>query len=139
MTHGFFAWMGGFLLYVDGEPYATLTPDELKDFIQEGSVDMPGISDADISDRSKGDGLSKGIATLQLGWFVLQFAVRSVQNLQTTLLEVDTLAVAALTFIAHCFWWKKPKDVGRPCIIHWKKGLPGPCNLSYTYDVHLFV
>ncbi|KAG2136378.1 uncharacterized protein EDB93DRAFT_788545 [Suillus bovinus] len=114
VTHGFFAWMGGFMLYFNDKPRATLTPKELKRFVSEGSVEMPIIVEADIEDRSKGDALSKGIAILQLVWFVLQLVARYVQNLPVTLLELDTLAVAALIGIAYCFWWKKPKDVGRP-------------------------
>ncbi|KAG2370228.1 hypothetical protein BDR07DRAFT_1476227 [Suillus spraguei] len=35
------------------------------------SVQMPIIVEADIEDRSKGDALFKGIAVLQLAWFVL--------------------------------------------------------------------
>ncbi|OAX33637.1 hypothetical protein K503DRAFT_804217 [Rhizopogon vinicolor AM-OR11-026] len=50
VTHGFFTWMGGFLLYVDGEPRATLTPDELLRFILQESVDIPIITKADIED-----------------------------------------------------------------------------------------
>ncbi|KAJ8582552.1 hypothetical protein M405DRAFT_750064, partial [Rhizopogon salebrosus TDB-379] len=120
VTHGFFAWMGGFLLYVNGEPRATLTPDELLDFVRNGSVDMPDIMQAEIEDRSKGDALSKGVAILQLAWFVLQLVVRYIQNLPITLLEIDTLAVAALTSTAYGWWWNKPKDVGRPCSVYWK-------------------
>ncbi|KAG2067386.1 hypothetical protein BDR04DRAFT_1027713, partial [Suillus decipiens] len=111
VTNGFFAWMGGFMLYVDGKPQATLTPHELLRFVRDKNVDMPNITEADIEDRSKGDGLSKGIAILQLVWFVTQLVARYVQNLPVTLLEIDTLAVAALTCIAYCLWWKKPKDV----------------------------
>jgi len=139
LKHGFFGWMGGFMLCVDEKPYATLTPDELIRFIQEGYVDIPKISGKEIADRSKGDELSKGIATLQLAWFILQFIARSVQNLQNTLLEVDTLAVAAMTCIAHGFWWHKPKDVGLPWLVHWKKengSPPPPSELFYWYDVH---
>ncbi|KAG1777299.1 hypothetical protein EV702DRAFT_969981 [Suillus placidus] len=125
MTHGFFAWMGGFMLYVDREPRATLTPDELLQFIREESVDMPVIQKADIEDRSKGDILSKGVAIFQLAWFVLQLTARRVQNLPITLLEIDTLAIAVLTFSAYFLWWTKPKDVGRPYVVHWKaKALP---------------
>ncbi|KAG0702525.1 hypothetical protein DFH29DRAFT_494408 [Suillus ampliporus] len=120
VTHGYFAWMGGFILYVDDKPRGTLAPHELLQFVREGSVDMPVITEADITDKSKGDGLSKGIAILQLVWFVAQLVARYVQNLPITLLEIDTLAVAALTCIAYGLWWRKPKDVGRPCIVHWK-------------------
>ncbi|KAG2152845.1 hypothetical protein DEU56DRAFT_977229 [Suillus clintonianus] len=134
ITHGFFVWMGGFILYVDGQPRATLTPDELLHFVLQGSVDMPVIPKADIKDRSKGDIISKGIAILQLVWFICQLVARHVQNLPISLLEVDTLAVAVLTFIAYLWWWWKPKDVGRPYIVHWKgKALP-LSNFTFTYD-----
>ena len=94
--------------------HVTLTPDELMRFIREGNVGTPNISDADIADRSKRDGLSKAFATVQLAWFVLQLIARYFQNLQSTLLEVDTLSIAALTCIAQFFWWDKPMNVGRP-------------------------
>ncbi|KAJ8582262.1 hypothetical protein M405DRAFT_576278, partial [Rhizopogon salebrosus TDB-379] len=47
-------------------------------------------------------------------------------------LEVDTLAVAALTSTAYGWWWKKPKDVGRPCPVYWKPASP-PINLTYDH------
>lgn len=132
VTHGFFAWMGGFMLYFNDNQRATLTPDELLNFLREGSVDIiPVIAEADIEDRSKGDALSKGIAILQLAWFTLQLVARYVQNLSITLLELDTLAVAALIGIAYGFWWKKPKDVGRPHAVYWKAATSPPSELTY--------
>ncbi|KAG1741702.1 hypothetical protein EDB19DRAFT_2024604 [Suillus lakei] len=131
VTHGFFAWMGGFMLYVNDEPRATLRPNELKRLVHDGSVDMPVIAEADIEDRSKGDALSKGVAVLQLAWFLLQLVVRYAQNLPMTLLEIDTLAVASLTSIAYGFWWKKPKDVGRPYVVHLKPTVSPPSKLAY--------
>ncbi|KAG1794786.1 uncharacterized protein HD556DRAFT_1236346 [Suillus plorans] len=137
ITHGFFAWMGGFMLYVDGMPRATLTPDELLEFVRRGSVDMPVITEAEMEDRSKGDGLSKGIAILQLVWFVAQLVARYIQNLPITLLEIDTLAVAALTCIPYALWWKKPKDVGRPYIVHLKATAAPPGQLRYEKFSHI--
>lgn len=131
VTHGFFVWMGGFMLYFNDKPRATLTPNELKRFVDEGFVEMPIIVEADIEDRSKGDALSKGIAILQLAWFVLQLVARYVQNLPMTLLELDTLAIAALSGIAYGFWWKKPKDVGRPHVVYWKATASPPSILTY--------
>ncbi|KAG1814681.1 uncharacterized protein BJ212DRAFT_346762 [Suillus subaureus] len=139
ITQGFFAWMGGFMLYYNGKPRVTLTPKELERFVHESSVEVPIIVDADIEDRSKGDALSKGIAVLQLAWFVLQLVARYVQNLPITLLEVDTLALAALTSIAYGFWWKKPKDVRRPHAVYWKATAPPPSNLAYgTVNAEFF-
>jgi hypothetical protein len=131
--------MGGFMLYVDGKPRATLTPKELERFIHEGSVEMPIIAEADIEDRSKGDDLSKGIAILQLAWFVVQLVARYVQNLPITLLELDTLALVALTGIAYRSWWKKPKDVRRPHAVYWKTTAPPPLpgRLAYEYVVNV--
>ncbi|KAG1766124.1 hypothetical protein EV702DRAFT_797333 [Suillus placidus] len=130
MTHGFFAWMGGFMLYVNDEQRATLTPNELLQFVREGLVDMPAITEAEIDDRSKDDGLSKSVAILQLAWFVSQLVARYVQRLPMTLLEIDTLSVAALTCICYVLWWKKPKDVGLPYKVHWK-GATLPGELTY--------
>ncbi|KAG2136382.1 uncharacterized protein EDB93DRAFT_1169690 [Suillus bovinus] len=137
VTHGFFAWMGGFTLYFNDKQRATLTPKELLDFVRDGSVDIPVIMKADIEDRSKGDALSKGIAIIQLAWFVFQLAARYVQNLPMTLLEIDTLAVAALTGIAYGFWWKKPKDVGRPYAVYWKTATSPSYELAYEYVVNV--
>lgn len=136
ITHGFFAWMGGFMLYVDGMPRATLTPNELLEFVRRGSVDMPVITEAEVEDRSKGDGLSKGIAVLQLVWFVAQLVARYIRNLPITLLEIDTLAVAALACIPYALWWKKPKDVGRPYIVHRKATATplDPLNYESSYN-----
>jgi hypothetical protein len=111
--------MGGFVLYIDGEPRATLDSLLLQDLVSWGSVQTPTITEAEIKDRSKGDGISKCVAILQLVWFIMQLIARYAQGLPVTLLEIDTLGVAALACIAYGFWWKKPKDIGRPYIIHW--------------------
>ncbi|KAG1720369.1 hypothetical protein EDB19DRAFT_1885187 [Suillus lakei] len=131
VTHGFFAWMGGFMLYVNGEPRGTLAPDKFLQFVDEGSVDMPILSEAEVEDRSKGDGLSKSIAILQLVWFIVQLLARFVQNLPITLLEIDTLAVVALTCISYGLWWKKPMNVGCPYIVHWKGTAKQLSRLTY--------
>lgn len=87
-----------------------LHPKKLEHFFYEGFVEMPVIMEADIEDRSKGNALSKGIAVLQLTWFVFSLYL---QNPPITLLGLGTLAVAALTGIAYAFWWKEPKNAGR--------------------------
>ncbi|KAG2033070.1 hypothetical protein BDR03DRAFT_1075944, partial [Suillus americanus] len=126
LTHGFFACMGGFMLYVDGRPRATLTPDGLLRFVREGSVDMPIITEADIEDRSKADVLTKCITLLQLVQFVIQLIARYAQGLMVTPLEVATLCIVVLICIAYGLWWKKPKDVGCPYIVHWNSGASTP-------------
>jgi hypothetical protein len=133
--------MGGFMLYIDDESRATLTPRELELFVHMGDVDIPGIVEAELEGRSKSDALSKGIAILQLAWFVLQLVARYIQNLPTTLLEIDTLAVVSLACISYCLWWNKPKDVRRPYLVYWNnKRLPPSSSLNtltYGYVVNI--
>jgi hypothetical protein len=131
--------MGGFMLYFNGKPRAPLTPEELEDFVDEDSVEMPVIMEAELEALSKSDAFSKGIAILQLAWFVLQLVARYIQNLPTTLLEIDTLAVVALACISYGLWWNKPKDVRRPYPVHWKKNDKSPpATLTYEYVVNIF-
>ncbi|KIK35998.1 hypothetical protein CY34DRAFT_811684 [Suillus luteus UH-Slu-Lm8-n1] len=132
VTHGFFAWMGGFMLYFNDKPRAPLTPTELQRFVDEGSVEMPVIMEEELDAVSKSDAFSKGIAILQLAWFVLQLVARYIQNLPTTLLEIDTLAVVALACISYGLWWTKPKDVRRPRPVYWKEhDKSPPAELTY--------
>lgn len=134
VTHGFFACMGGFVLYVGDVPRATLTADELLRFVGEGSVERPDITKADIEERSKGDVISKWVAIFQLVWFIIQLFARFALGLPVTPLEIDTLGVVVLTCIAYGLWWKKPKDyVGRPHIVRWNATAPPPDN-SLAYD-----
>jgi hypothetical protein len=97
--------------------------------------------EAELEGRSKSDALSKGIAILQLAWFVLQLVARYIQNLPTTLLEIDTLAVVSLACISYCLWWNKPKDVRRPYLVYWNnKRLPPSSSLNtltYGYVVNI--
>lgn len=83
-------------------------------------IDFPEISKEDISDKSKGDILSKGVALIQIGWFLLQLIVRSRENLAITELELTTAALAALNFAMYLFWWDKPQDVRCPVVIRTK-------------------
>jgi hypothetical protein len=134
LTHGFFAGMGGFVLCVDGEPRATLTPDELVRFVGEGTVDEPVITEAEIKDRSKGDALSKCVAILQLVWFVIQLIARYAQNLPVTLLEIDTLGVTIMACISYGLWLYKPKDIECPYVVRWNAHVPPPPPGSLTND-----
>jgi hypothetical protein len=110
--HGFFAVMGGFARYDDGEGPYVIDPDGLEDHLRKDD-----ITEEAIMDRSKGDALSKGIAILQTGWFILQCIARKTQGLPVTELEVVTLAFAVLNFAVYTLWWNKPLDVQVPFIV----------------------
>lgn len=128
------------MLYCDDTLQATLTPQELEQFVRDGDVDIPDIEEAELEGRSKSDALSKGVAILQLAWFVLQLVARWIQNLPTTLLEIDTLAVVSLACISYCLWWNKPKDVRRPYRVYWnnRDKRPPPTTFTYEYVVNIF-
>jgi len=111
-THGFFVIMGGFYLFDGEKPLRPLDRHEVADRVQNGLLIPP--SEADIQDKSKGDGLSKGIVLVQVLWFITQCIARQIQHLPITLLEIITLAYSAVNVAIYGFWWYKPLNVMRP-------------------------
>ncbi|KAG1872167.1 hypothetical protein F4604DRAFT_789261 [Suillus subluteus] len=119
-THSFFALMGGFMLYVDGEPYQTLSPDNLLFLIRTGSIDAPALTVRQIYDRSKGNAISKGLVIFQGAWFIMQLLSRVIYHLDITHIEMAILAFVVLNFFSYALWWNKPLDVQCPHPIYWK-------------------
>ena len=103
--------MGGFMLMDGDERKGVLTPDKLRDLLQEGEIAFPSITEKEIKDRSKADGLAKGILVLQTTWFIAQCISRSAQGLVITEIELITLAIAALNGLLYFLWWNKPLGV----------------------------
>ncbi|PTB38232.1 hypothetical protein M441DRAFT_82417 [Trichoderma asperellum CBS 433.97] len=75
---------------------------------------MPNITEQDINDKSKSDGLVKLIAILQVLWLVIQLIARAIQNLPFTQLEITTVAFAATAIIIYSIDFIKPKDLNVP-------------------------
>ena len=73
--------------------------------LSKNRIAFPTISEDEINDRSKGDALSKGIAYLQLAWFIVQIITRAVQGLAITELELTTAALVGLNSAMYLFWW----------------------------------
>ncbi|KAG2360612.1 hypothetical protein BDR07DRAFT_1412090 [Suillus spraguei] len=119
-THSFFVLMGGFMLYVDGEPYLTLQPDEVLKLIRGRRIDIPTLTANQIHDKGKDNAISKGLIILQVAWFILQLITRAIYHLEITQLEVGTLAFAVLNFITYAVWWNKPLNVQYPHPVYWK-------------------
>ncbi|KAJ8596181.1 hypothetical protein M405DRAFT_782083 [Rhizopogon salebrosus TDB-379] len=134
-THSIFVLMGGFMLYVDDEPYHTLSFDNFLKMSQSGHIDVPKLTANQIRDKSKGDMISKGLAILQIAWFVLQLISRKIYHLETTQLEAGTLAFAVLSFITYAMWWNKPLNVQCPHPVYWKLTGSKPED-SYFDDVY---
>ncbi|KAF5319972.1 hypothetical protein D9611_011082 [Ephemerocybe angulata] len=75
------------------------------------------VTQDEIWDRSKGDALTKSFVILQTLWFAIQSAARWIRHLESTHLEVTTLAYVALNGVMYFFWWDKPLDVQSPIVI----------------------
>ena len=99
-------------MLMDGnERKGILRPNKLRDLLREGKIAFPSITEEEIKDRSKADGLAKGIAVLQTTWFIAQCLSRPAQGLIITEIELITLAIAALNGLLYFLWWNKPLDV----------------------------
>ncbi|KAF5347159.1 hypothetical protein D9758_011042 [Tetrapyrgos nigripes] len=110
-VHGFFAIMGGFMIYDEHGPLRVLYPHRLSMFRQSPTL---RISAEEIWDRSKGDVLAKGLVVFQTMWFILQCIARKFQGLAITQLEALTIAFAVLNFVIYALWWNKPLGVEHP-------------------------
>ena len=113
--------MGGFVLsegthdisILDEGPHdiSVLTPKDFRKLLADQEIGFPLISEKEIQDWSKGDGLSKALAVVQTTWFLAQCISRNVQGLTFTELEIVTVAFAFLNGIMYFLWWSKPMGV----------------------------
>lgn len=85
--------------------------------LKSGKLEFPSISEEEINDRSKGDIVFKGLAILQLLWFLTQMLVRVILRLDVTNIELTTTALILSTIVMYAFWWSKPLDVHIPVIL----------------------
>jgi hypothetical protein len=93
-----------------------LSPYHLDSFLKNGEIE---VTEDEILDRSKGDGLAKTLAIFQTVWFIIQFLTRIARRLPITEIELVTIAFAALNFGTYFFWWQKPLNV--TCTIRVKR------------------
>ena len=90
MTHGHFVQMGGFTLMDGDVSKGVLTAEKFQELLSAKNIDLPTITEEEIKDRSKGDGLSATLTVVQTTWFLIQFFLRWRQGLLTTHLEMIT-------------------------------------------------
>ena len=133
-SHGFFALMGGFMLFDEGTT-RTLAPEELESLANSDKINFPRITKKEIQDKSKGDGLTKGLVIVQTSWFILQCIARGVERLPITALEVLTLAFAVLNFATYWLWWNKPLNVRCPVRVPTKRSTVSQVNDDWEGDM----
>ena len=130
-VHSHFANMGGFVFRVGGDttepsdapsvsysnPYHLVASDILA--LREAGLltKLPSITQEEISDKSKSDGLIRAITVVQIIWMMVQIIVRASRNLTISQLEISVLAFASCAIFLYGLNWEKPKGVQVPCAI----------------------
>jgi hypothetical protein len=76
------------------------------------------VPEAEIAEKSAGDGLSKLLAMIQVGWFIIQCVGRIILGLSITELETITVAYAIVNLVVFVVWWDKPLRVDRQCVLY---------------------
>jgi len=103
--------MGGFMIYEDNIQKGVLSLEGFEDLLQNGKITFPTITEEEINDRSKADGLAKALVLIQTSWFVVQVLVRYIRRLVITELELATVAFGVLNGAMYFLWWSKPLDI----------------------------
>ncbi|KAI8952077.1 hypothetical protein F4801DRAFT_541856 [Xylaria longipes] len=124
ITHGFYADSGGFILDVVGSPPFPVTAKQMLYLLSHNYIDTPTITQLDIQDKSKADGLAKALTFFQSGWLMLRFLGRAAQGLSITPFELFTAAVVLCSLVSLCLWWHKPLNVREPTVVRSK------CNMA---------
>ena len=133
LVHGFYAAMGGFAMdsstaeesFLPGSRNrVTLTPDGLRFFLQHEPESLPDISEEQINDKSKADGVKKFLVCAQALWFCLQCISRLAQSLPISLLELNTFGHSLCTLLIYLLWWHKPLNIDEPTLIQDEKLQP---------------
>lgn len=134
LVHAHFLKMGGFKVVFmederddfknkmvqrrdDGYFECVVRFETFKKLLEEGHIDLPHITEAEIRDKSKVDDVSKGLVLLQLFWFIAQILARAFLRLAITQLEIATAALATMDFVMYYFWWPKPLNAEHPEVI----------------------
>ncbi|KAI4145262.1 MAG: hypothetical protein L6R39_003879 [Caloplaca ligustica] len=124
LVHGFYALMGGFAFSTAARANedflpsqhtrCTITPEGIPFLLDHEPDALPYISEDQIKDKSKADGLKKTLVCAQALWFCVQCITRLAQALPVGLLELNTFAHALCTLVIYVLWWHKPLDVEEP-------------------------
>ncbi|KAL8783339.1 MAG: hypothetical protein Q9195_009419 [Heterodermia aff. obscurata] len=130
LVHGFYIVMGGYAFDVSKDTpriwpwkWDRLTPSAMAVLACLISQDkdlrsvMPYLSEDEIWDKSKANGLAKTIVCIQAAWFCTQCIVRLAQGIPISLLELNTFAHAICALLVYLLWWDKPLDVHEPTVI----------------------
>ncbi|OAP54523.1 hypothetical protein AYL99_10971 [Fonsecaea erecta] len=111
LRHAFYANMGGFRLRDSTGQVYIVTAKHINHLVRKRYIDLPKITPLEINDRSKSDSLAKFLAIMQVSSLAVQVIARTIQNLETTALEITTLSFVVCTLGTFIAWYRKPYDV----------------------------
>ena len=111
MKHSYYALMGGLIVQTPEDTCYRFNCNDLCWLQQKTVIALPHVTIEDIRDRSKADGLTKGLTCAQAAWFLVQSIGRWSQGLPFTTLEVCAISLVLCTFLTYFFWWQKPLDL----------------------------
>ena len=123
ITHCFLVTMGGVSLRTPQGDRYTPRVEQFFSLLEDDLIEIPDIAKDDIEDKSKADWFIKGVALLQILWFVLEIIGRAIQHLAITTLELFTLATVSIAVFTYILWWDKPHDVTRPMVFNTQSSL----------------
>lgn len=133
LVHGFYAVMGGFALdssnatenfLPDSRTRAALTTTGLGFLLEHEPDLLPDVSEDQIKDKSKADGLQKFLICVQALWFCATCITRLASSLPISLLELNAFGHALCALLIYAMWWQKPLDVDEPSLIEENKAQP---------------
>lgn len=126
ITHCFFEVMGGFgvrwnsygNIDPNGSNISYLGAETIRGYIRDGRVNPKlWITEKEIRDKGKADGLIKIVTLSQILWLLVQSIARLIQGLPLTTLEVSTLAYIPCAASIYWLWWDKPYEVHVPTLL----------------------
>ena len=136
-VHSQFANMGGFVIRagvsMEGQSRAVprsrlyhLTASDIVVLRGDDSLEqLPSISEEEINDKSKSDGLVRAIAIVQIAWMALQIIARASRRLAISQLEISVLAFTSCAVVIYGLNWERPKGVQVPyTLLRYKEDIP---------------
>ncbi|KAJ3508567.1 hypothetical protein NLJ89_g5682 [Agrocybe chaxingu] len=115
--------MGGFMLYVDGSPYQTLSIQKFNALLEEGAIDFPNITESEIHDRGQQSTFLTAVVMLQAAWFIIQCSPRFGRDLFVIHLECLALVLLIANAMLYILWWDKPLDIRYPVRVDLKQAV----------------
>lgn len=131
LIHGFYIMMGGYGFDVSRDTKPKIWPRKVDRLTPSPAAVLgclisqdkdlrevvPFLSEEEIWDKSKADGLAKSFVYIQDAWFCTQCIARLGQGVPISLLELNTFRHAICALLVYILWWNKPLDIHEPTLI----------------------